>query len=230
MSKAKLDLSAAKPSSLITFLLDRSGSMGDIKHATIEGFNAYIAGLKEEKESDIFFTFVQFDALGFGRTELMKVCVSVPIAKAPLLTFDNFLPRGGTPLIDAAYETILATVAAVEKRADNPKVVICIQTDGEENQSRDHTWEQLKNLIAAQQEKGWEFNFMGAGIDAYKQAAQMGISRGQTMSYGKDLFGTQSAFQASAVNAANFSSARTSNTAYSSVQKVAAGDLFDRAD
>lgn len=204
----------------VTFLLDRSGSMNAIKASTIEAFNAYLKGLKEEPLG-MSFSLVQFDSGG-----LEKVCVRVPVATAPELTDATYQPRGGTPLIDAAYKTI----RAVEKSLpdSNPKVVICIQTDGEENESREYSWETLRALIAEKTKLGWQFNFMGAGIDAYNQGAKMGISRGQTMSYdSNDMVATSAAFTASAANTRSFLSGQSRDTSYSTSQKMAAGDKFD---
>lgn len=232
----KLDLSPKNPASLVTFLLDKSLSMGDCLGATIEGFNSYISKLKEEKEAEIDFTFVQFDSdLHKGPFIESKASLNVLYRQTPIkdvrpLTTKTYIPRGGTPLIDAAYDVIESTIEAVSKRTDNPRVIICIQTDGEENESRRHTWAELKALISSQKERGWEFNFMGAGIDAYHQGHLMGIAAVNTVSYGKNFAETSAAFNASASNQANFSAARSSNTMYSSLQKSGAGDLFDKSD
>lgn len=211
-----------KPSSLVTFLLDRSGSMQSCKPATIEGFNAYLAGLKSETEADITFTFLQFDS-----QSLDKLCVAVPVSDAALLNEATFQPRGGTPLIDASVKTIQAVEASLSKREDSPRVVICIQTDGQENQSRDHTWEELRGVIAAKQAQGWEFNFLGAGIDAYAQGARMGIGAMNTMSY--DMASpdaVKSAFVASAENTRSFAVGRAASTAYSAQNRLDAGDAY----
>lgn len=211
--------------SLVAFLLDRSGSMTSCRDATIEAFNAYVGTLKETPDAAIVFTFLQFDSQMGLRLE--KVCVNVPIKDAPLLSRDTYQPRGGTPLIDAAVKTIQAVSAAVEARTDNPKVIVCIQTDGQENESREHTWEQLRGMITLKQDEGWQFNFMGAGIDAYQQASKMGLNTAQTMSYDHTHIGTtRSAFAASAMNHAHFVQGMTTNTNYSAQQKMDAGDAY----
>jgi uncharacterized protein YegL len=211
------------PCSFVTFLLDRSGSMGSIKAATIEGFNTYLTGLQAEKAADIRFTFLQFDS-----ESLDKCAVAEPVGEVPLLTHATFLPRGGTPLIDATYKTIKAVEEAVAKEKKKPRVVICVQTDGEENQSREHTWNSLSALVKAKQEEGWQFNFMGAGIDAYKQAAQMGISRGATMSYNpQNLAMTRAAFASSGSNTSLYATGESASMNYLAEQKLAAGDVFD---
>lgn len=207
--------------SLVTLLLDRTGSMQDIKAETIGAFNAYLEELKKEPEG-LYFTFIQFDSQSID-----KVYVNEPIAKIAPLTDETFQPRAMTPLIDAAFKTIKAVEAAVAARTDNPKVIIAIQTDGAENSSHEHTWAQLKEFISEKTAAGWQFNFMGAGINAYEQAAQMGVADAATMSYGKDMASTQAAFAFTAKNTNAFRSGLVSHTAYSASQKRSAGDAFD---
>lgn len=212
----------AKPTSLVTFLLDRSGSMISCRDATIEAFNGYIAGLKAEQEAEISFTFLQFDT-----QSLDKCCVNLPITEVVDLSRATYSPRGGTPLIDAAVKTIRAVDAALATRGDRPKVVICIQTDGAENGSTQHTWEELRGLVTAKTEAGWAFNFMGAGIEGYDQATRMGVQAVNTMSYAShDIGATRSAFTASAANTASFSAGRSANTAYSVGQRMQSGDAY----
>ncbi len=205
---------------LVTFLLDRSGSMSGCKAATIEAFNAYLGELKAPDTVAVDFTFLQFDS-----QSLDKICVAEPVANVKELTDATYLPRGGTPLIDASVKTINAVAASLAKRDDKPKVVVCIQTDGQENESREHTWAELRELITAKQAEGWQFNFMGAGIDAYDSGQKMGISAMATMSYNQaDAGATKSAFVASASLSKSFGAGRSVNTEYSNAMRGAAGD------
>lgn len=208
---------------LVTFLLDRSGSMGACKPATIEAFNAYLDGLKNGDASDgILFSFLQFDSMS-----LDKLYVAEPVAKVDNLTTATFVPRGGTPLIDACVKTIRAVEGALTKRDDNPKVVVCFQTDGEENESRQHSWEELNALIKEKTEAGWQFNFMGAGINAYDHAQKMGVGAAQTMSYDHTNLGaTRAAFTASSANTMAFASGDSADTSYTMAQRHSAGDAY----
>ena len=218
--RATLEISdMTRPTSLVTFLLDRSGSMQSIKEATIEGFNGYIAALKAETEATILFAFLTFDS-----QSLDKVCVALPIADVKPLTSASYQPRAGTPLIDAAIDTIRAVEQSIKYREDTPSVVICIQTDGHENESG-RTWEELKALVQTKTAEGWQFNFLGAGIDAFDQAAKMGVNAGSTMSYNsRDPGATKAAFSATAVNAASFAAGRAMNTLYTPDNRISAGE------
>lgn len=206
---------------LITFLLDKSGSMQSIKDDTIGAFNGYLDGLKADK-ADIDFTLVQFDSIG-----LEKTYVREPIAKVDGLNASNYQPRASTPLIDASYKTIKAVEKALGDDTKT-KVVICIQTDGHENCSTQHTWADLNALIKEKTKLGWQFNFMGAGIDAYDQGAKMGLSATQTMSYNSlDPVATHAAFAARGMSHSNFASGVSASTTISTSEKLAAGDMFD---
>lgn len=208
---------------LVTFVLDKSGSMQSCYAATVEAFNAYISELKKEPD-DLAFSLIQFDTVSIETT-----WKNAPLSDVTGLGPDNYKPNGGTPLIDAAYKAIKAT----EKRANeltSPKVIICIQTDGQENSSREYTWDQLNDLIKEKTAQGWQFNFMGVGLDAYTQAARFGLSAAQTMAYdNSDLGATRSAFAASASNARLYASGARGSTVYSAEQKMEAGDKFDAA-
>lgn len=222
-AKSKSTKIQTKPTTIVTFLLDRTGSMGAWKAATIEGFNGYLDSLKEETGADIRFTFLQFDSVSVD-----YVCVDVPVKDVAPLTNENYQPRASTPLIDAAVKTIRAVEEVLAKRADKPKVVVCFQTDGEENASREFKWEDLNGLVTIKTAEGWEFNFMGAGIDAYQQATKMGIGASHTMSYDSgDLGMTKSAFATRGTSTAMYASGSLSNMSIGGVEKMAAGDKFD---
>ncbi len=66
--------SAASSATLVTFLLDRTGSMESIKDDTIGGFNAYLSALKADG-AGIEFSLLQFDSMSID-----KVCVNIPVA------------------------------------------------------------------------------------------------------------------------------------------------------
>src|SRR5438105_2772073 len=79
---------------LVTFLLDETGSMESIKDDTIGGFNSYLNSLRAESAS-IDFTLIKFDS-----RRIEKVCVAVPVAQVAELTTASYHPGASTPLID----------------------------------------------------------------------------------------------------------------------------------
>jgi hypothetical protein len=206
---------------LVTFLLDRTGSMEPIRDNTIEAFNAYLEGLQCDG-AGIDFTLIQFDSMSID-----KICVRKPVNECVKLSRESYVPRASTPLIDAACKTIKAVEASLNGDL-HTKVVICIQTDGHENCSTEHTWDELNALIKHKTTLGWQFNFMGASIDAYDQGARMAISTANTLSYDSaDRASTVAAFAASAANTTAWATGKRDSTAYTGVQKQASGDKFN---
>jgi uncharacterized protein YegL len=205
---------------LVTFLLDRSGSMGKIWDETIGGFNVYLETLQKGGTA-IKFTLLQFDTGG-----IEKCFVAEPVGSVKPLHRMSYQPRGGTPLIDAAFKTIAAVEESLAKYDTVPRVIVCIQTDGEENSSTEHTWDELKRLVAEKTEKGWQFNFMGTGIDAYDQGARMGIAAANTISTGKTRAEVHASFAAAGASSMRFASGAARTTAYLASERAAAGDRF----
>jgi uncharacterized protein YegL len=155
----------------IIFLLDRSGSMAGLEGDTIGGFNAFVE--KQSKlEGETILTAVLFD-------DEYEVLWNGVDSKQINLTEKEYYVRGCTALLDAVGKTILdvgyrLSTTAEEKRPG--KVIFVITTDGMENASREFSYKKIKELIKHQQEKyGWEFIFMGANIDAAKEAESIGI-------------------------------------------------------
>jgi hypothetical protein len=208
------------PRTLVTFLLDETGSMASIKDDTIGGFNSYLDTLKASR-TPIDFTLIKFDS-----NRLEKVCVATPVKEVAGLTPQTYRPGASTPLIDAAYKTI----KAVEKSLNGatPKVVVCIQTDGHENASTEHTWDELNALIKEKTGQGWQFNFLGTGIDAYDTGRRMGVAAEGTIASALDSRSVRASYAAVADSAMAFASGRAPNAGISMAARAASGDAYYR--
>jgi hypothetical protein len=163
----------------IIFLLDRSGSMGGLESDTIGGFNAFIEN-QRKLEGKTLVTGVLFDdqyELVWNGAEAEKV----------KLTAEEYYVRGCTALLDAVGKTILDVgyrLSRTNEDARPGKVIFVITTDGFENASREFTYEKVKELIKHQQEKySWEFIFLGANIDAEREADNLGIDVNNAFSF-----------------------------------------------
>jgi hypothetical protein len=209
---------------LVTLLLDRSGSMQAVRDDTVGAINAWLGELRQT-EAEMRFSLVLFDD-HHGKMDLQKLHVATPITEVSDLRNEDFRPRGDTPLIDAACATIRAVRESLEGR-DDVKVIFAIQTDGRENASRENGWEGLRALIAECEETGWQFTFMGCGIDAYGQGARMGIRTENTVSYGADRAATLATFAATAENTRLYASGSRADMSYTREQKLRSGDRFD---
>jgi hypothetical protein len=156
----------------IVFLLDRSGSMSGLESDTIGGFNAFIEK-QCQFEGETLLTAVLFD-------DKYEVLWNGVDAREARLTDKEYYVRGCTAMLDAVGKTILDVGYRLSntKEEQRPgKVIFVITTDGMENASVEFTYEKVQQLIKQQQEKySWEFIFMGANIDAVKEADSIGIN------------------------------------------------------
>lgn len=213
----------AADKTLVTLLLDRSGSMQSAKDDTIGAFNSYLSGLRASA-ADIRLTLVLFDTEGSAMA-LEKVHVARPIADVPNLTADEYVPRGSTPLIDAACTTIRAVSDSLV--GHDARVVFTIQTDGMENASQENSWDDLKALVAEKEAAGWEFLFLGCGIDAYEQSDRMGLRQARSMSYRRTGATTRAAFEGLGEDVAAFAEGARADLSFSIERRVSAGDDYD---
>ncbi len=175
----------------LVFILDRSGSMGGLESDTIGGFNSMLEKQRREP-GDAFVTTVLFD------NESETVHDRLPIEKVPKLTEREYYVRGCTALLDAVGGTI-EHIAGIHKYArpeDVPqKTMFVITTDGLENASKKYSYDAVKKLIEAKRELGWEFLFLGANIDAAREAARFGIAPDRAVRYKSDRAGTALNYQ-----------------------------------
>ena len=172
----------------IVFVLDRSGSMGGLEADTIGGFNAMIE--KQKKETgEAYVSTVLFD------NECEVLHDRVPMEKVPVMTEEEYYVRGCTALLDAVGGAIhhIANVHKYARDEDRPeKTLFVITTDGMENASRYYSYEKVQAMIKKEQEKyGWEFIFIGANIDAAKEAKRFGIRGERAVNYVHDERGTE---------------------------------------
>ena len=92
----------------------------------------------------------------------------------------------------------IGNVHKYAREEDRPKkTLFVITTDGMENASRKYSYDRLKMMIERQKEKyGWEFIFLGANIDAAKEAARFGIDAERAANYHADSVGTAVIYEA----------------------------------
>jgi hypothetical protein len=175
--------------------------MLSVKAQTISGFNEYIESLKNDKTSKN----AKFTLTKFNGAKVEIVHDGVDIEKVIPLTDATYLPDCLTPLYDAIGKTIQSI------KSDGP-VLIVIQTDGQENDSKEFTQRGIFDLIAEKKRKGWTFVFLGADMDAYAVSDSMGISKGNTANYaGSQIGAVMRAVTTASINYTHSNSAQTEN-------------------
>ena len=177
----------------LVFILDRSGSMMGLEADTIGGFNAMIEKQKKEAGEALVST-VLFD------NDAQVIHDRVPLDRIPALTEKEYFVRGCTALLDAVGGAIhhIGNVHKYAREEDRPeKTLFVITTDGMENASRRYTYDKVRSMIQHEKEKyGWEFLFLGANIDAAREAARFGIGADRAANYHADHMGTGVIYEA----------------------------------
>ena len=177
----------------LVFVIDMSGSMFGLTDDTIGGFNATI-NRQREGEGEVLVSTVLFN------TDTQVLHDRVDIGKVAPMTRRDYRPGGCTALIDALGGAIhhIANIHKYAREEDVPEhTMFVITTDGMENASRRYTYDKVKAQISRQKEKyGWEFLFLGANIDAAREAARFGIDADRAANYHADHQGTAVIYEA----------------------------------
>lgn len=171
----------------LVFILDRSGSMAGLEADTIGGFNSMLKKQRKEQGEAVIST-VLFD------NKIEVIHDRVAIGDVPNITEKEYYVRGCTALLDAVGGAIhhIGNVHKYARKEDVPeKTLFIITTDGMENASQRYSYEKVRNMIERQKTRyGWEFIFLGANIDAAKEAKRFGIDEDMAANYHSDKVGT----------------------------------------
>jgi len=186
---------------LIT-LIDRSGSMAPIANDVIGGFNTFIDE-QIRNGADARMTIVQFDT-----QDPQDVTIwGAPLPEITHLDSQSFVPRGGTPLLDATGlligRTMVDQAARIAAGLQAEDIIFVTITDGEENESHEFNLAQIRELIEKRAQEGWSFIYLSAGLDAYADAAQMGIHSGDTQQWKRDGKNARLAFSSTSEAVSN---------------------------
>lgn len=175
----------------ITFVLDRSGSMGSIRATTIESFNKFLKSQQEAAGTAVM-SLLQFD----DKFDLMYS--AIPVDQAPALNAETYVPRGSTALLDAMGQSIQKTGERLRDMPEHERpgtVLFVTLTDGEENASRVYSLDKINAMIREQRDVySWQFIFLGANQDAIATAAKMGIAASQSLTFMASCAGAANTF------------------------------------
>jgi hypothetical protein len=165
----------------ITVILDKSGSMSNVRGDTIGGYNTFVQTQKELPGTcDI--SLIQFSnssEFTYKSKNIRELTEGVNASQ--------YVPQGNTALLDAIGK---AVIEKGKELADLPedqrpgKVLFVIITDGQENASVEFNGPQIKQMIEHQQQAyQWDFTFLGANIDTFATADSLGISNDKALSF-----------------------------------------------
>ncbi len=161
-------------------IVDESGSMSGLEHATVTGVNETINSIRGAQSEfaetqEHFLTLVTFDSSGGGssREDVRTLINREPIGDVK--DFDNYRPYGSTPLYDAMGRSITDLYNHI-KDDDDASAIVTVLTDGYENASREWTGGKLKALIEKLTQEGWSFSYMGSAHDVAQVSFNLSIN------------------------------------------------------
>jgi len=170
----------------IVFVLDRSGSMAQIKGDAIGGFNQFLQDQRDEP-GECLLSLLLFDH------EHTVVCTGTPVGELPYMTAKSFVPRGTTALLDAIARGVAVLRERMSAASEGTKALLVIMTDGHENSSREIDLAGVKGLLAGCDDEGWPVIYLGATVDAFDVGVNLGVSAATTSGFaGQSIIGTYS--------------------------------------
>ncbi|MBO4422604.1 MAG: hypothetical protein J5879_04155 [Clostridia bacterium] len=191
-----------KNSTELVFILDKSGSMHGLEADTIGGFNSVIDEQKKQ-DGEVLVTTVLFS------NSSEKIHDRVDIAKIGKMTDKDYVTGGCTALLDAVGETIehIETVHKYVRAEDVPeKTMFVITTDGMENASRKYQGYQVRKMIEAKKEQGWNFIFLASNIDAAETAEYLGVGAENSAQFEASAAGSRKMFAKACAEISDFRS------------------------
>jgi hypothetical protein len=192
----------------LAVILDRSGSMESIRDDIIGGFNTFLDQQKAEPGSATL-TLVQFDTEDSYET----IHRFKALQEVPKLTRETFVPRSGTPLLDAIGQGIYDLEKSLVKIPEDEqpsRVIMIIITDGQENSSRGFRKDQIERMIKEKQEKfDWQFVFLSADLSAVRDALDIGVRPDTVMAFSKDARGTAEAWTSLSTTMSSYRAGRS---------------------
>lgn len=194
---------AAPKTTHIGFVIDESRSMLSNRAAVVAGYNEFITTMLKEGAdgASTRCTVAFFDQ--YGDDERVRIKRDdVPLSELHELTIDDYSPRGNTPLNDA----VSVMIGHLGKRMSEPdQAMLVILTDGQENRSEIST-EDLRVLVRAKENAGWEFLYLGANVEAFAEVQNIGLSgkAGQYAGFTSSAQGTRNTMRRAAGQTASY--------------------------
>lgn len=175
----------------LVFIVDESGSMFGMETDTVGGINAVLEA-NRKLDGRVTVSTVTFN------TSTKVLHDREKIAQVAPLTTADYQPSGCTALLDAVGGSIrhierVQKYMPAEYKAN--KVIFVITTDGMENSSRKYAYSDVKRMIEAKTEEGWEFLFLAANIDSAAEAERLGIAPDRACDYVCDTAGNAAMYE-----------------------------------
>ena len=196
----------------VYILYDRSGSMRPKQDEAVPAMNAYVEALSP----DTVVTIVAFD----DQDPHLVIRDHVRVRDYRPVEIGVVEARGMTPLYDATGWIIDQIFR------DNPaKAVLVVQTDGEENHSREYGWTAITKKMEDMKAKDFPVVFLGSEFrDVAKVSGGLGVSSANSINMTKGNYRGVSAAMACATQSYSAGLVGSGSDWFTPEQKAALGD------
>jgi len=208
-------------------VLDASGSMGSIRDEAIEAFNEQLKDIRKVAKSEDIHP--RIGLVKFG-TDVQKIDIwDSPISKVNNLQKKDYRVSGMTAMLDGVGTAIDKLLELDDINDKGTSVLINIISDGEENNSKEYSFETLAAKIKELTATGrWTFTYTGANQDLSVVSERMNIPKGNTLSFTADSHGMKMSNRSRSVATSSYFSGLTEEmarggTSYSSSGFFASG-------
>lgn len=204
-----------KPITHVLLIVDMSGSMSSLAEDVRGGFNTYIADLAKD-DGRYRITATVFD------TRFIPLCVAAKLKDVPTMTEANYRPAGMTALLDAVGKTV-TEFEATTTLAAGERVMVVVNTDGQENSSREFTAGLIAEMIREREvTKRWTFVYLGAGADAWGQGGALGFQH--TVNTDNSAAGTRSTYSGIAMASSSYAAGDDADESVARLTRAAGVD------
>lgn len=172
-------------------IMDKSGSMDEIRNAAIEGFNDVLSGVRKLAKDYADTKNQKMSLVLFDTSSMDVVAWNEDPEKVDFLNHSTYRPCAGTPLYDAMG--LYLTKMEKEIGDEDASVMVTVITDGYENSSTDFNLKDIKKLVNRLKDKGWSFAYMGTDHDVDSVAIDLSITN--VIKFEKNMEDTKRAFE-----------------------------------
>lgn len=156
----------------VVFVIDESGSMGGTEADVIGGFDKVVNEQKANKKGSCSVSYFKF------ASNVEEVFIGKDVNEVGSLE-GHYHPGGLTALFDGvgtAIDKIGKWLNSMKEEEKPEKTLVVIMTDGGENDSKEYTASQVKEMIKHQEEKyNWSFVYMGSDLTNAADANTLGF-------------------------------------------------------
>jgi hypothetical protein len=193
----------------IAILLDKSGSMQPLASGVIKQYNDQAKQISSQAASNQQKTHLSLYAFAYAAEQPILVEVPLDLVELRPLDKNTYDPNGGTAMLDSIG--LAVDQLSRFERGTNDSFLIIVITDGEENQSKNFSWERISTIVRQKiSTDAWTFVFLVPVGAKRKLLERLNVFDGNVQEWDQTAKGVEAYSKATNVGINNFFAARAS--------------------